>query len=104
MRFYKGVRDNNLTKFDLAKDVITSSDRVIALLELYFPFMEELIEKLCEAEIEIVNYHNTIIDTFKDVELVDFNRNSEEISDKLTESIFDIKNVLVELMQDKRNF
>jgi hypothetical protein len=102
--FYKGVRDKSLTKSDLSNDATTSSDRVIALLELYFPFMEELIEKLCEAEVELVNYHNDVIDSFKYVELKVFTDHSEKISDRLSESISNIKNVLVELMQDKRNF
>lgn len=102
--FYKGIKDDSLTKSDLSNDATTSSDRVIALLELYFPFMEELIENLCEAEVELVNYHNDVIDSFKDVELKVFNDNSEKINDRLSESIYNIKSVLVELMQDKRNF
>ena len=88
--FYKGIRDTNLVKLresTFHDEASEASDKVIAMLELYFPFMEELVDEFCEIEVKLVNYHSHIIDNFDSIELESYNNESERLSDLMGEKI-----------------
>ncbi|MCD9485469.1 hypothetical protein GLP25_20125 [Photobacterium phosphoreum] len=105
--FYKAIRDSNIEKIkesEFGEKASECSDKVIALLELYFPFMEEFIDELCEIEVELVNYHNYVIDSFNEVDLESYNRESERLSDVMAEKVSQMKYLLSELMHQKTNF
>ncbi len=105
--FYKGIRDTNLIKLresTFHDEASKASDKVIAMLELYFPFMEDLVDEFCEIEVELVNYHSHIIDNFDSIELESYNNESERLSDLMGEKISQLKVVLSGMMQQKTNF
>lgn len=80
------------------------SDKVIALLELYFPFMEEFIDEFCEIEAELINYHNEVIDSFNEVDLESYNNESERLSDVMAEKTSQMKYLLSDMMHQKTKF
>ncbi len=105
--FYKGIRDTNLIKLresTFHDEASEASDKVIAMLELYFPFMAELVDEFCEIEVELVNYHSHIIDNFDSIDLESYNNESERLSDLMGEKISQLKIVLSDMMQQKTNF
>ncbi len=105
--FYKGIRDSNLTRLlesTFHNEASEASDKVIALLELYFPFMDELVGEFCEIEAELVNYHTHIIDNFDSIVLESYNKESERLSDLVSDKISQMKTVLSEMMRQKTNF
>ena len=105
--FYKAIRDTNIDRIkesEFGKHASECSDKVIALLELYFPFMEEFIDEFCEIEAELVNYHNEVIDSFNEVDLESYNKESERLSDVMAEKISQMKYLLSDMMHKKTNF
>ncbi|EGR1559708.1 hypothetical protein [Vibrio parahaemolyticus] len=105
--FYKAIRDSNLDKIKesvFGEQASECSDKVVALLELYFPFMEEFIEEFCEIEAELVNYHNEVIDSFNEVDLETYNKESGRLSDVMAEKIAQMKCLLSDMMHKKTNF
>ncbi|MCG8551290.1 MAG: hypothetical protein MI799_12885 [Desulfobacterales bacterium] len=107
INFHKGVRDNDIERLRVSEygsKAAASSDKAIALLELYFPFMDELVENFCEVEAELMNFHSHVIDSFNDIKLATFDSNNELLSDKIAEAIMNIKYQLSELMQKKIDF
>lgn len=105
--FYKGIHDSNLDKLrcsEFGNQASEASDKVLALLELYFPFMDELVGEFCEIEAELVNFHTHIIDYFSDTDLETYNKESERLSDSMADIISQMQTVLSELMRQKTNF
>ncbi|MFM2623590.1 hypothetical protein [Vibrio owensii] len=105
--FYKAIRDSDLDKIkesEFSSQASECSDKVVALLELYFPFMEDFIDEFCEIEAELVNYHNKVFDSFDEVDLESYNQESERLSDLMAEKISQIKYLLSDLMHQKTNF
>lgn len=105
--FYKAIRDSNIDKIkesEFGEQASECSNRVIALLELYFPFMEEFIDEFCEIETELVNYHNEVIESFHKVDLESYNKESERLSDVMAEKISQMKYLLSDMMHQKTNF
>ncbi|WP_462163623.1 hypothetical protein [Pseudoalteromonas xiamenensis] len=100
--FYKGIRDSNLDilrSSEYGSEAAESSDKAIALLELYFPFLEELTAEFCETEASLVNYHSYVIDSFQEVDLDSYNQKSERFSDEIAGKISQIHAALSELMR-----
>ena len=107
IEFYKGIRDSRLDKLkssEYGPQASEVSDKVIALLELYFPFMEDFIDEFCAIEVELVNYHSLVIDTFKDVDLEIYNKESERLSEIMSEKTSQMKCLLADMMHQKTNF
>ncbi|WP_320151064.1 hypothetical protein [uncultured Tolumonas sp.] len=105
--FYKGIRDSDLDKIKNSEygfQASEASDKALALIELYFPFMDELVDEFCEIETELINYHSNIIDSFSTIDIETYNHDSERLSDSMTEMIFQMKTVLSETMRQKTNF
>lgn len=105
--FYKAIRDSNLDKIkesEFGSQASEYSDKVVALLELYFPFMEEFIDEFCEIEAELVNYHNEVIDSFNEIDLESYNKESERLSDVMGDKISQMKYLLSDMMHQKTNF
>jgi len=105
--FYKGIRDSNLGKLkssEYGNQASDASSKVLALLELYFPFMDELVVEFCDSEAELVNYHSHIIDSFSEINLETYNQESERLSDAMSENISQMQAVLSELMHQKTKF
>jgi len=105
--FHKGIRDSNLDKLrssEYGDQASEASDKVLALLELYFPFMDELVDEFCETEAELVNFHSHVIDSFSVMDLETYNQESERLSDNMAEKVSQIQTVLSELMRQKTNF
>ncbi|NOJ23225.1 hypothetical protein [Vibrio coralliilyticus] len=105
--FYKAIRDSNIDKIkesEFGDQASECSDKVIALLELYFPFMEEFIDEFCEIEAELINYHNEVIDSFNEVDLESYNNESERLSDVMAEKISQMKYLLSDMMHQKTKF
>ena len=107
MVIYKALRDSNIDKIkrsEFGEQASECSDKALALLELYFPFMEEFIDEFCEIEAELVNYHSYIIESFSDVNLESYNEESERLSGIMSEKISQMKYLLSDTMHQKTNF
>ncbi len=107
IEFYKGIRDSNLDRLKKSEYgflASEASDKALALIELYFPFMDELVEKFCVIETELISYHTHVIDSFSTLDLEIYDKESERLSECMEEIIFQLKAVLSETMRQKTNF
>jgi len=105
--FYKGVRDNDLKrikKSNFGDEGNQACNRAIALVDLYFPEFDDLALEIIEVEIEIMNFNSEIIDNFESVDKKKFQHESERLSDRIGDAIFDLKDALTERMQSHINF
>lgn len=105
--FYKGVRDGDLKKLRKSEFGFQGSEafnKATALIELYFPEHEDLIEKLSGAEIEMINFNSDTIDSFSKLCVKTYNKKSDELSENLGEAIFDLKEALAETMRQYTAF
>ena len=66
--------------------------------------MEEFIEEFCEIEAELVNYHNEVIDSFNEVDLETYNKESERLSNVMAEKVSQMRCLLSYMMHKKTNF
>ncbi|MEX0740984.1 MAG: hypothetical protein WD071_16750 [Pseudohongiella sp.] len=102
VNFFKGVRDNDLLKLRKSQHGSLGSEesnKAVALIELYFPEFDDLVEELSSAETEMMNFNSDTISSFSYLSVEKYNQESEEYSEKLGEAIANVKEVLVDEMR-----